>query len=668
MQPNQMKALLVLVLLGSWGGDPALGEDVAEFTARITAELEERNPEAASLFVEANLARESSEFARAEALYREVLHLEPDYYHAMRRLCSVVLALGRRGEGIALCRDALTVADTAENHSALVVAILDPEHDRALTPSEIDELLVHARWLVSDPQSDPDYLPVVCAAAVKGDDLDLLRRAVARLESSRPGDVSTYYFAWLLAVVEGDLDRAMAALETARSVGLPEDQFAELMATTDEARPLLSRFLPVGAKVGAAWLAGLMLLLLLGGGLSRLALRAARRLPTVRSGESAGLHAVLRRSYQGLLWVCCAYYYVSVPLVLIAVIALGGGLIYGFLTIGRIPLKLLVIVIVVMAVTLWAALKSLFIRRQEEDPGQPLDCSTEPRLRGVLDEVAGQLDTRPVDNVYLTPGADVAVMERGGMLRQLRHDSERCLILGVGGLEGMKLGDLKAVLAHEYGHFSNKDTAGGGFALAVRRSLGTMALGLAEGGAAVWYNPAWLFLRGFDRIFLVISQGASRLQEVLADRWAAFAYGAGAFERGLRHVIERSIRFGHHAGTTLKEVVDGGKPLANLYSYRPSDKPNEADISAELSRAIHAEPSPYDSHPSPADRFAWVRALGAEGCCGAADANEDAWCLFSDRGEIERRMTELIRANVELSHGIQIRGDACAAPARADTM
>ena len=48
-------------------------------------------------------------------------------------------------------------------------------------------------------------------------------------------------------------------------------------------------------------------------------------------------------------------------------------------------------------------------------------------------------------------------------------------------------------------------------------------------GAAGWYNPAWLFVNGFFRVFLRVSQGASRLQEVMADRWAAFCYGSEAF-------------------------------------------------------------------------------------------------------------------------------------------
>ena len=56
-------------------------------------------------------------------------------------------------------------------------------------------------------------------------------------------------------------------------------------------------------------------------------------------------------------------------------------------------------------------------------------------------------------------------------------------------LEGFQLRPFKAVLAHEYGHFSNRDTAGGGLALQVRRSLGAFATTLAQAGAASVMRP-----------------------------------------------------------------------------------------------------------------------------------------------------------------------------------
>jgi Zn-dependent protease with chaperone function len=309
------------------------------------------------------------------------------------------------------------------------------------------------------------------------------------------------------------------------------------------------------------------------------------------------------------------------------------------------------------------------VRVRDEDPGLRLESDKQPRLRAALNEVAGRVGTRAVDQVYLTPGTDIAVMERGGMLRQLRGASERCLILGAGVLDGMKVGEFKAVLAHEYGHFSNLDTAGGGFALAVRRSVLVMTMSLMQSGAAAWYNPAWWFVRGFHRVFLRISQGASRLQEVLADRWAAFAYGSQPFERGLRHVIERSVRFDAHVAATLREVIANQRGLANLYTYEPGKPTGPADIERAVQAALFAKPSPYDSHPAPADRLAWVQALGAPPTASAAEDAAEVWTLMAGREDLEKQMTYRVRENIFQAHGVLIRDEAVnpATPAQSDS-
>jgi Zn-dependent protease with chaperone function len=174
----------------------------------------------------------------------------------------------------------------------------------------------------------------------------------------------------------------------------------------------------------------------------------------------------------------------------------------------------------------------------------------------------------------------------------------------------------------------------------------------------VWYNPAWLFVNGFHRVFLRISQGASRLQEVLADRWAAFTYGGEAFERGLRHVIERSVHFNAFATAALNEVIQKKQPLPNLYAYRPSLL-DTSSISYEIEETFRAEPSPYDSHPCPADRIRWVQAIGS-GQASPEDGAADAWSLFRDREEIERRLTRQVRENIQVDAGISIPEEATA--------
>lgn len=395
--------------------------------------------------------------------------------------------------------------------------------------------------------------------------------------------------------------------------------------------------------ISTVWLSGFLLLLCVGVLLSRATLRAAGRVPLQPSGEASGSDAVLRRVYRVVLWLAGAFYWASIPLVVVAVLAVAGGAIYLCFRLGVVPIGLIVAFVVVTVVTLASITKSLFMRRDHADPGLRLDLQDEPRLRVLLDEVAARIGTRPVDNLYLAVGTELSVRERGGILGQLHGEPERCLILGVGLLEGLKLAPFKALLAHEYGHFSNQDTAGGGFALAVRHSLAAMAQHLAEGGAAVWYNPAWLFVKGFYRVFLRISQGASRLQEVLADRWAAFTYGAAAFERGLRHIIERSVYFDAHVNAALGRAIQKRLALVNLYEFQPAALDGQADLTYAIDQALHREPSPYDSHPSPVDRFAWVKTVAGsvESAVSAGDEAE-VWSLFKDRDAVERTLTRVI--------------------------
>jgi len=404
-----------------------------------------------------------------------------------------------------------------------------------------------------------------------------------------------------------------------------------------------------------AWAIGLVVLMGLGMLLSSLTLATATKAPKTEGGHAQGADKLLRRVYRVVLWACCGYYYISLPIVTLLVIALAGGITYAFISLGRIPIKLIAIVVIVAAVSVWSVLKSIFFRPKTTDPGDKLDLAEHPKLRAVLEEVARRIGTRSVDSVYMTPTTDVAVFERGGVLKQLTGQTERCLVLGVGVLDGFQIGPFKAVLAHEYGHFHNEDTAGGGFALAVRRSMLLMAISLAKGGAAAWYNPAWLFVSWFQKVFLRISQGASRLQEILADRWAAFAYGADAFTQGLKHVIERSIRFDAHVQHALGEVIEQKKSLANLYQYRVKGKtPAEKEFKKAIKEALNAEPSPYDSHPSPADRFAWVAALPKRERQTSAEDELEVWELFADRKKIERQMTQKIRQAVETNHGVYI--------------
>jgi Zn-dependent protease with chaperone function len=364
----------------------------------------------------------------------------------------------------------------------------------------------------------------------------------------------------------------------------------------------------------------------------------------------------LRRIYKIVVLLCGVYFYLSIPILLIAILVLGGGIIWLIVSAGYIPIKLVAIIGLLVVFTVGAILRGLFARGRNVELGYGVDLRANPRFRALLDEVAQAIGTRAVDSAYLTPHTDMAVTERGGLWASVRGKaSERCLIMGVGLLDGMKQVELRSVLAHEYGHFRNEDTAGGGFALAVRRSLLTMIIRLAQSGAAVWYSPVWLFLRAYHRVYLVVSQGASRLQEVLADRWAVRAYGSDAFIRGYTHVVERSVRFDRHVQHTLRDAIEHERALPNLYRYQPGDASlsDGVDEKDAIREVMERQPTAYDSHPAPGQRLAWAAALAVARPPGPGD-DLPAWDLFEDRDAIERRMTADVREAVAANHGVAI--------------
>lgn len=649
-----VSTFIVVALLSSFPG-PASGlEPRDSVNARAIRELHAKNPGAESSFAEALAAEQRNDLASAARLYHQVGELVPGYVVAMRREGFALIAIGQRARGLDLIRSAAAREPSALGLYALARALIWVPGGGDPPAADLEQAAIQARAAMRLDSTDVDVADLVCHLALVLRNLHDLRAGVAILERHAPDSLNTHMYAFIANDAAGDAKAARRSLERAHALGLPDGPYREALASLQGGA---RHQVLVGAAWGAAiWLGMLVLLLVAGLALSAATLRRARTVPDTPEGEVRGADAWLRRLYRLVLWVSCAYYYLSMPVVVVLVLAAAGGLIYAFFAMGQVPVKLVLFVALLALVTVWVTVRSVFVRGRDEDPGMRLALGREPRLGALLERVAAKIGTRPVETVFLTPGAELAVFERGGMLRQLRGGAERCLILGLGVIDGMALGPFRAVLAHEYGHFSNRDTAGGGFALAVRRSLLTMAVGLAAGGAAAWYNPAWLFVNGFHRVFMRVSQGASRLQEVLADRWAALAYGARAFEAGLRHVIEASVRFDAHVNATLQEVIEQKRPLPNLYRFQPLAARSQQEVAEAIEQALRREPSAYDSHPAPADRIAWVHRLATPEAESSADDRDPVWSVFEDRDELERLMTAEIRKLVHERHGVEIAG------------
>jgi Zn-dependent protease with chaperone function len=575
--------------------------------------------------------------------------------HPHRRLCGALARMKEFAAALASCERALELRpDSPYNKSGLASALAQRN-----VPGDLVRALPLARDAAAGSK-DVILVGTWCMVSLGAHEQNDLRWCTESLMKIAPDSIEANYLGTLIAGDDGDWDLARSRLRKAKAAGLDEATATRLEADIARAEeqdaasslpPAAWAAITIGLWVTGIWIAVMVILLVAGYALSRATLASANAATVATESEREG---GLRRIYKSVLLLSGVYFYLSMPILLGITIAAGAGAIVMFWAMGTIPIKLVAIIGIVVIVTVGAILRSLFVRSNPPPPpGEELDLAKYPQLRALIDDVARTIGTRPAEVVYLTPGTDMAVTERAGLWSTLRHKAtRRSLIMGVALFDDMTQLQLRSILAHEHGHFRNEDTAGGGFAIAVRRSLYTLIIRMAQSGVAGSFNPVWWFLRGFHRVYLGISQGASRLQEVLADRWAIQAYGSAAFIAGYEHVVARSVEFDHDVNATVKQVRSEQAVLANLYSF--AAKTETSAVEADVKKAMAHEPSVYDSHPSPNQRIAWATQLAVTHAPGADD-DAPVWALFPDREDLERAMTKVVRDDILTNYGIKLR-------------
>jgi len=599
-------------------------------------------PAAVAIFQQATIALDKQQYADAVRLYREVINIAPRFSPAVRRLAFSLDATGNVAEGLKAAEQAVQLERSPENLGGLaaLLARLEDKQETSVMAREQALRLAKEAAAASRRDDDPDYLILAARIAWSLQRTADFRDAVKTLVDKYPREPITHFFAAILAANDSQWIRADDEAKEAERLGLPHDAVANFLDSGVHWRATVQRSLSYGLYPVIAWCAGLAILFLAGKILSAQTLRSIEDADP--DGSPTPREVSLRGVYRKLIRFAGMYYYVSLPIVIVFVLGGTAGVIYMFMLLGRIPIRLVAVLGIGALVTSYKMIQSLFIRVDSEDPGRVLELAEAPGLWSLTRRVADTVGTRPIDEIRVTPGTEIAVYERGSAREQASDQGRRILVLGVGLLDEFAQAPFCAVLAHEYGHFSHRDTAGGEVALRVRQDMIKFANAMVEHGQAVWWNLAFQFLRLYSFLFRRISHGATRLQEVLADRLAARHYSAKHFEDGLRHVVRRSIEFNTAAQTECQEALQARRALHNLYALRvPATAAFEQEVADALSRATSED----DTHPGPLERFRLLSRMRSTGDSTAAGM---VWDLFANRDRLTTEMTAVIDSHVKL--------------------
>ncbi|MES2761582.1 MAG: M48 family metalloprotease [Bacteroidota bacterium] len=608
---------------------------------KIEDQLKAIDPTLVPTFKAATIAFDKSDYAAADSLYTIVYQKAPTFDPAIRRLGSCKIQMGDLQNGINLCEEAIRINKSSSNVitlASMLISIKETDQQRA------NDNYIRAIKLLKEGRELPgaddyEYTTLLAQASMQSYQVDAFKKATAELLQRHPDKWTAHYFAAVMAAEEENWILSENEIVKAKELGMAQEDVDSFLDSGIHTKALTEKAKTFFLWTLLIWALGFVLLYIVGLILSNYTLNAIER--EFKTQSSTKLAHTLRSVYGFLINTAGIYYYISLPIILILVIALVVGIFYLFLMLGRIPIQLMLVLLIGACITVYGMIRSLILKVKHEDPGRKLEEKDAPALFALTKEVAQTMGTRPIDEIRITPETDLAVYELGSWREKLRDNGKRILILGTGVLKDFKVDDFKAVLAHEYGHFSNRDTAGGAVALRVRNDMHKYYIALFYAGQAVWWNLAFQFIRLYDFIFRKISNGATLLQEILADRVAAQTYGAEAFENGLTYVIKRNIEFVKLANSEIEVAQLAKRSFNNLYELNGG---NITDIEEEVKKSLNRETTDEDTHPSPVDRFRFIKGLGNGKALNSSLYVRD---LFTDWNALTIEMTKNIEDRFE---------------------
>lgn len=304
------------------------------------------------------------------------------------------------------------------------------------------------------------------------------------------------------------------------------------------------------------------------------------------------------------------------------------------------------IVSALLAIPIVQGMFALRTPKDEPLPGLPVTEQQEPALWAAVRTLAEQTGTRAPDEILLTPDVNAAVAEDATFLGL--KPGRRRMYIGLPLLAGLSEPQLQAVLAHEFGHYTNHDTRLSAITLrgrlqvmrtvanlharsrkkvakeeakqekknAKRLAKGKKAGEVDAGAAGLSYRLAAKPFLWYGTFYLRASQGVGRRQELAADLAAARIAGRDATASALREipVLDAAHGFYMQSYATLGTGAGLLPPPGEVFGGLRHLLAGRAEELDEMRRALpEEEQSPYDSHPPIAERIARIEQLPDDG-------------------------------------------------------
>lgn len=285
-------------------------------------------------------------------------------------------------------------------------------------------------------------------------------------------------------------------------------------------------------------------------------------------------------------------------------------------------------------------------RRRDFRPALKIDLGREPKLFAFIQNLCEQVGTG-LPTAVLLHAEPTFFVQRGKALAFNDAAQGRVLAIGAPLLNALSINEFRAILSHEFAHFTGRDTLYSSMVLPVYAGSLTAAREMAnaienserEGGTAQLLSlPLFLpklALEGYLKAFHGINMKISRLREKRADTLAALTCGSQAFSSALKKTASLGTVYMSIAPPSIIDALKEKKAFINFYDSFRQKLPELSTFVSECEEKMLAEPEvPFASHPVLSTRLNYLPTV--------PDRFDDhALCsgLFQNLDEYERELT-----------------------------
>ncbi|UJR78446.1 M48 family metallopeptidase [Sandaracinus amylolyticus] len=391
--------------------------------------------------------------------------------------------------------------------------------------------------------------------------------------------------------------------------------------------------------------------------------------PSAPPAELTAASAAYKRS----AWLACAglFGFVAVYLGLIAYLArvvyrlLGNAILHGgnVLLAGALSLPALFFIAFLV--------RGLFVVKHAKDPSLvELDEHREPLLFAFLRRLADETGAPRPHRVFVSARVNASVFYDLSFWN-LIFPSKKNLELGLGLVNALTLDELKAVIAHEYGHFAQRTMAVGRWVYVAQQIAGHIIVsrGVFDRFLSFISNidirVAWIgwIMRLFvwairsvlDTVFRVVvlaHRALGREMELQADRVAVSVSGSDSLVHAL-HRLGPADEAWEEAIAFIHDEAVAGRPVSDLFSVQSAalehlrrilsepgfgltpERPQRASSHRVFDSELAQPPRMWMTHPPNREREEHAKAI----YLGSALDPRPAWALFADPETLRRDIT-----------------------------